>query len=212
MTDQIDLHETGSGLIPFGPGPHRDRVLQQRSRLGMGPAPRIQFGPVRLEPAVNRRRRYPQQQRRRPLINIQLPEPPQPRHQIRQSRRQQPPARRALHRPAEPQRLNDGLVIDQRSRRPRTDNPDRQDQTQRLAGMITVPARHRADLIQDLALPGLGSTPVFRGQNLRDSPAFAHRQLHSSSPTPASEPAAADTPLRAHYQMILRYPLRAHLL
>jgi hypothetical protein len=68
----------------------------------MGPASRIQFGPVRFESAVNRRGRYPQQQRGRPVVDLKLLEPAQARDQIRQGRRQQPPARSALHGPAEP--------------------------------------------------------------------------------------------------------------
>src|SRR5674476_956687 len=35
MSDQVDLHETGHHVIPLRPGPDRDGVLQQRTRLGV---------------------------------------------------------------------------------------------------------------------------------------------------------------------------------
>lgn len=38
VADEIDLHEPWHCVVPLRPRPHRDRVLQQRARLGMRPA------------------------------------------------------------------------------------------------------------------------------------------------------------------------------
>ena len=103
IADQIDLHKPGTGVVSLSPGAHRDRVLQQRAGLGMRPPTWIQFGLARLEPAVDRGRRDLQQPTRRRIIDIELTEPPQPEHQVRQRRRQQPAARCSPHRPQEPQ-------------------------------------------------------------------------------------------------------------
>src|SRR5256885_10684560 len=35
VPDQVDLHEPRYRIIPLGPGPDRDRILEQRTRLGM---------------------------------------------------------------------------------------------------------------------------------------------------------------------------------
>lgn len=59
----------------------------------MGPAPWIQFRPACPEPAVNGRRRDLQQLWSRAGINVRLFETPQAPDQIRQRRREQPPAR-----------------------------------------------------------------------------------------------------------------------
>ncbi|WP_141990251.1 hypothetical protein [Rhodoglobus vestalii] len=77
----------------------------------MRPSPVHQFRAVSGEPTVDRGRRDPQRQPRRLVADVQLTLPSQPRHQIRQRRRQQAPTRRALHRPQEPQRLDHLLAI-----------------------------------------------------------------------------------------------------
>jgi len=53
MTDQIDLHKPGDGVVPLGPGADRNLRLQQCSRFGMGPPPRHHSRPLRREPAVD---------------------------------------------------------------------------------------------------------------------------------------------------------------
>ena len=75
---------------------------------------------------------------------------------------------------------------------------------QRLASMIAMTAVQPAHLVQDLALANLGRLPIFQRQPLRHGLALTHRQLHRLTPTAASEPATADTPLRGHSQMIPR--------
>ena len=147
MTDQIDLHKPGPGVVPLSPRAHRDRALQQRAGLGMRPPTWIEFGPVRLEPAVDRGRRDLQQQARRRIIDLELAEPPQPGHQVRHRRRQQPAARCSLHRPQEPQRPHHRLVIERRPRRPRLDRF--KDQCMR-----TAPREHDCDANRSARTPG----------------------------------------------------------
>lgn len=54
VAEQIDLDQPGSGVVPGGPGFHRDRGLQQAARFGMdGPCRDEQALQVGLEVAVH---------------------------------------------------------------------------------------------------------------------------------------------------------------
>src|SRR5674476_421250 len=88
MSDQVDLHETGHHVIPLRPGPDRDGVLQQRTRLGV-------VRPRNVSPALSGASR-------RSIVaaditvsaaatlvaDVQLTKAPQPRHQLAHHRRE----------------------------------------------------------------------------------------------------------------------------
>ena len=107
VADQVDLDEPGSGVVPVGPGPHRDLTFEQRSRLGGATPLEPIFRPFTGQAAIDGGRRHRHQQARGVLIDVQLPEMAQNRHQLGQHRRQPLAGGHSQHRPAHRQCGND---------------------------------------------------------------------------------------------------------
>src|SRR5699024_6872 len=109
-------------------------------------------------------------------------------------------AGRSIHdRPHLPQRGHHLLAVDHWPGPGRLAGPTRrwtrpQHLAQRLAGMITVPARRRAQLVQDHRLPGLTRAPIPDRDRLGDCLSLTHRQSHASHSGPHPATPARDTP------------------
>ena len=178
VPDHVDLDEPRRRVVPLRPRADRDRVLEQRPRLGAATPAHRHRRPVRGKPSVHRRRRHHQQRRSQLIADIELTEPAQRRHQLTHHRRQPLARRRAEHRPAEPQRHHHIGPVGRRPRPTRTYHPGPQRLPQRLAGVIAMPARHRTQLVQDDALIRPARPPVAARDRLGHCLPLAHRQSH----------------------------------
>jgi hypothetical protein len=130
----------------------------------------------------------------------------------RRNRAPETPTRGALRRPQEPQRCDHRLPIDRGTWRSRFHVLQYQRLRLLLPGVTAMPGVQLVDLVQDLPLTSLVPAPILQRELLRGSLAFSHRQYHTPRPTDADPQHPAGTLPRAHSQVILRYPLRAHFL
>jgi hypothetical protein len=116
------------------------------------------------------------------LVDVQLAEMAQHRHQFTQNRRQPLAGRHPQHRPADRQCRNDiGPILHRGPRTsPRGHDLGLQRSLERLAGMVSVPAGVGAQLVENPALTALAWPPPLvadRGR-LGDCPALGQRQPH----------------------------------
>ena len=178
VANQVDLDEPGSGVVPVGPGTHRNLTFQQRPRLGGATPLEPIFGPFTSQATIDGGRRHRHQQHRGVLINDQLAEIAQHRHQLGQHRRQPFTGRHPQHRPADRQRGNDIRSVLQWLRISGRHDFGLQRRCECLAGMISVPPGVGAQLIEDPALTALTRQPVAVRGRLRHCPALGQRQPH----------------------------------
>ena len=111
VADQVDLDEPGSGVVPVGPGAHRDLTFEQRSRLGGGTSLELILGSLTGQATIDGGRRHRHQQRRGVLIDDQFPEMAQHRHQLGQHRRQPLAGRHSQHSPLQAFPNREGCVV-----------------------------------------------------------------------------------------------------
>lgn len=62
VPDRVDLDEPRLGVVPFGPGAHRDLAFEQRSRLGATTSPTLVFGSFTGQAAIDGGCRHRHQQ------------------------------------------------------------------------------------------------------------------------------------------------------
>ncbi len=146
---------TPVGVVPVGPGAHRDLAFEQRSRLGADTAPQLMLGPLSGQPAIDGGRRHRHQQRGGVLVDVQLSEMAQHRHQFAEHRRQPLAGGHSQHRPAHRQRRDDLGPVLHWPRTSRGDDLGLQRRCERLAGMVAMPPRVGAQLVENPALAAL---------------------------------------------------------
>ena len=117
--------------------------------------------------------------------DVQLPETPQRGHQLTQHRREPLTRRRAEHRPTELQRDHVLPILGN----PWPRDPGHQRPPQRPTGMVTMPARHRAQLVQDRAPLRPVRTLVPSRDRLGHCLSLAHSQSHHRDLPAARTPA-----------------------
>ena len=182
-------------LVPVGPGTDRDLGLQQGPGLGARTALELQTPALPGQPAVDRGRRHPAQLRRRSVVQVQLTAGPQPAHHLRQERRHPLTRRGVHHRPHRAQRHHHVLAIGRRPTLSRCDHPARSERsTQRLAGVVTMPARQLTQLVQNPGLTHPRRRPVPRRRRPRNRLALAHRQSHVRGWPDPNAPVLTATP------------------
>ena len=177
MADQVDLYKTGCRVVPLRPGADRDGVLEQRTGLGVATATQRHRSPVRRQAPVHRGRRHSRQSVGQFVADVDLTQAPQRGHS---------PITGA-------NRLPVGAPITaQQNRSPTTTSspylgtrgPARpydlrgQPLPERLPGMVAVPARRGAQLVQDRPLLHPAGPLVTRRDRLGHSLPLAHRQSH----------------------------------
>ena len=178
VPDRVDLDEPGSGVVPLGPGAHRDLAFEQRSRLGAHTPPELVFGSLIGQAAIDGGRRHRRQQFRGVLIDGQLPEMAQHCHQFTQHGRESFAGGHSQHRPADRQCRNDIGPVLHWPGTSRGDDLGLQRRCERLAGMVSVPAGVGAQLVENPTLTALTRQLVAHRGRLGDCSALCQRQPH----------------------------------
>jgi hypothetical protein len=184
VTDQVDLHEPWLVLVPLRPGTDRDLGLEQRAGLSPGPASQRQPGPLAGQPPVDRRSGHRHQPGGDIVADAQLAGPAQHRDDLGKERRHPLARRRVHHRPDLAQRRDHFRAVHRRARPAWLRQLRLQGLPEGLPRVITMPARQRAQLIENDFLPGPVRPLVSRRGRLRDGLALAHRQSHNVAIAP----------------------------
>ena len=191
VADQIDLDEPGHRVVPLPPGLHRDRGLQHRLRPGVADRRAgHQPGPGIGDATVDGGRRHRQDlSDHRRVDPGQVAVGGQIRQQPGQGRPQPLPGRPVEHRPTPGHQRDRGVVVDPHRLPRRAPNGHGAGQRgpDRLAGMVTMPASHLTDRVQDRRLLRPRRLRPLHQLRLRDRLPLRQRQLHPVSvPTRAS--------------------------
>jgi hypothetical protein len=101
-------------------------------------------------------------------------------------------------------------AVERRPRRPLTHHPWLPDLRQRLAGVVAVPARRRAQIVEDHALLGLARHPCTGSRSPCSRAAAGSSSVPPPRGLPGPEPRPGRRALRAHPRVSQRPTLRAH--
>jgi hypothetical protein len=178
--DEIALDKPGAGVVPVGERPDRDLALEHAPGLGRAPGSEGQAETVAGQPAIDRRRRHPDQEISLLGGELELAGPLHRADDLAHERGEPFAAGAVERRPDLLERVEDVVAIDGTTPPPATRLAafGRGSRPQGPSGMVPVPPRDRAEVIEDLALGLFGTASIGHRQLFGHRPALGHGQPH----------------------------------